>query len=312
MVARAYAPEWNLRDRWETATQEYQRLDAFIGEDGLPILQLIALHDRSDVRQPALLALSPDRVREAWDRAVISMDEAISRAQDFGTSRPEWLPYPAQLLTLGGLAWDNAIESHKQLVERWYWASSLGGTYDVGSSTRVVSDVRTLRSAMDGQAELERPFISLDSLVSATRRRSPATWRTFMSLLTRARARDPVTGQPVTGSSGQAPGATSSVFPVSRSSGESYHLRVFGQLRIARETARLTKERTLTQVLMEKSDDSNEVDARLASQFLPPLSELVGLMADPIALLEARVDRALGFLREELDDDLVHLARSSE
>lgn len=309
LVARAYAPDWNLRERWESATQEYRRLEAFIGDDGLPLLQLISLHDRSDVRQPALLGLSPSRVREAWDGSVMAMDRAVAAAEGFGVTRPEWLPYPAQLLTLGGLAWESGTDPTSPLVERWFWASALGTSYDVGSSTRVVTDLRTVRAALDGQGEIDRPFVSIDSLVSATRRRSPATWRTFMALLSRAGAADPLTGEVTTYDN---PGVGVSVFPRSRTTGESFHLRIFGLFRASRETARLLKDRGLPQMLAEAMSSEAEINDRLATQFLPPLRELNALMADPIGLLEERVQLAVQFLRNALADDLIRLGRSDE
>ena len=312
LVARAYAPDWNLRDKWEAATQAFQRLDSYIGDDGLPVLQLIALHDRDDVRQPALLELAPARVREAWDPAVSAMDSALGMVERVGATRPDWLPYSAQLLTLGGLAWEDSALLAPPLVERWFWASAIGNTYDVASSTRVVSDLRLLRAAVAGTSELERPYVGIDTLATATRRRSPATWRTFMALLTRAQAADPVTGQPLRDTSAEGAGVATSIFPVRRSGGESFHLRVFGLLRTTRQTARLLRDRPLTQLLMDSSESEDELNRRLATQFLPPLAELPEVLTDPIGLLETRVERAIAFLRGELEDDIVRLGRTDD
>lgn len=296
MVARAYEPKWNLRDQWDAATRDYESLDLFLADDGLPVLQTIALADRQDVRQPAVLDLSPARVHEAWDRAVASMDAAISLVRTFGAVGPEQLPYKAQLLTLAGLAWDRDLNQHAVKLERWFWATSLSGAYDVGSSTRVVSDVRELRRWLDGGDEPERPAVSFDTLVSATRRRFPPLWRTFISLLTRAEAVDLL----------DPTNDDSKVVAVSLFQPEpgGVHLRIFGVVKATRSTARQAKRESILGLLLAEPPTQLALDGQL----LP--ADLRRYAGDSRGLLERRVELALDFLKVTLGDRVVELQRS--
>lgn len=301
MVARAYAPGWNLRDQWDAATREYETLDLFLGDDGLPILQAIALVDEQDVRQPAVLGLSQRRVHDAWDKAVSAMDAAIRIVQSFGAIRPDHLPYKSQLLTLAGLAWDVELSSHSTERERWFWATSLSGAYDVGSSTRVVSDVKELRAWLGDGPEPAKPHVSFETLVSATRRRFPPLWRAFMSLLTRAGATDLVEHVALDDSS-------SKVVAVSlfQPSSGGMHVRIFGQIKATRATARRAKREPLLGLLVSEPPSSTE----LAAQLLP--SDLRTFAGDPHGLLEHRVEDALRFLVRLVGDPVVDVQRSAD
>lgn len=301
MVARAYVPGWNLRDQWDAAVREYETLDLFLGDDGLPVLQTISLVDEMDVRQPAVLGLSPRRVHEAWEKAVAAMDSAISVVQTFGAVRPEQLPYRSQLLTLAGLAWDFDLLEHARKLERWFWATSLSGAYDVGSSTRVVSDLKDLRAWIREGEEPPRPFVSFDTLVSASRRRYPPLWRAFMSLLTRAGAVDLLEGVGL-----DAPATKVVAVSMFQSGSGGMHLCIFGQVQATRETARRAKRDSLLGLLISAAPTETE----LRRQLLP--AELGSFAGDPRGLLERRVEDSIEFIRQAVGDRVVEIQRSTE
>lgn len=301
MVARAYVPGWNLRDQWDAATREFETLDQFLADDGLPVLQTIALVDEADVRQPAVLGLSPRRVRDAWDEAVAAMDAAIRAVQGFGAIRADQLPYKAQLLTLAGLAWDLDLDVHATKLERWFWGTSLSGAYDVGSSTRVVSDLRELRGWLGGGPEPARPHVSFETLVAATRRRYPPLWRAFMSMLTRAGAVDLLERAPLDDSSSKA--VAVSVF---QPSSGGMHLRIFSQVKATRATARRAKNEPLLGLLVAEPPPRQE----LAGQLLP--SDLRAFAGDPHGLLEQRVEDSIRFLDSAVGERFVDLQRSAD
>lgn len=301
MVARAYVPGWNLRDQWEAATREYATLDSFLGDDGLPVLQAIALIDEEDVRQPAVLGLSPRRVHDAWDKAVVAMNAAVEAVQSFGVISPEQLPYKAQLLTLAGLAWDRDLAANSAEIERWFWATSLSGAYEVGSSTRVVSDVRELRSWLDGGPALARPHVSFGTLATATRRRYPPLWRTFMAVLSRAGAEELVDD----GTRGES-GLKAVSVSLFRPGAGDLHLRIFGQVKASRDTARRSKNETLLGILL----GGKPTDEVLTQQLLP--LDLVEYAGDPQRLIDRRVELALEYLSSLVGDPIIDLQRAAQ
>ncbi|MDO8390587.1 MAG: DUF262 domain-containing protein [Actinomycetota bacterium] len=302
LVARAYAADWNLRSEFDEVRREHGVIERFFGDDGLPILQVIALHDRGDVRQPALLDLSPTRVREDWSPAVAAMLEALAAIRSFGVDRPDWLPYKAQLLTLGGLAWDLDLSLHRKDIEAWFWGSSLSGAYDVGSSTKVVSDERLLRRHILNGGEPEVPTVAEAALREATRRRSPAIWRTFMAALTRFEAADPLTGELL--DHGESEGVLVSLFP--KSSGDLAQ-RVLATVKVSRSTALLVRGRGLVDLLSGQAFRSS-VDSHLQSQFLPPVEDLLTTSSEE--LLAARLEMFLLQLRATLQHPVLRVQRS--
>ncbi len=48
-------PEWNLRERWETARRESEPIAHWLGDDGLPIIQAISLNLEEESGNPHFL-----------------------------------------------------------------------------------------------------------------------------------------------------------------------------------------------------------------------------------------------------------------
>ncbi len=282
LVARSYSKDWNLRDKWAEAVRDSAAIEEFQKDDGLPALQLISLHDREDVRQPALLKIPPARVQDGWQDAVDALEAALHQVRELGVVDPEYLPYRAQLLTIGGLKWGAGSSDMRQVIEPWFWRSSFGSTYDVGSSTQVVADLRELRRRRDQDFEGEAIALAEDHLLGATRQRTPALWRAFHALLGRLKACDPVTG--MTLDRERADSVVVSVLP--RAQGQSFHLRVFGQVRVSRETARKAKSQSVLQQILD-GDAASEV---LESQLLPSREMLGALVRDPSEFLRWRIN----------------------
>lgn len=281
LVARSYSKNWNLRDKWAEAVRDSAAIEQFQKDDGLPALQLISLHDNEDVRQPALLKIPPARVQDAWQDAVEALEAALQQVREFGVVDPEYLPYRSQLLTIGGLKWGAGGSDLREVIEPWFWQSSFGSTYDVGSSTQVVADLRALRRRRDEGAVGETISLAEDYLLGATRQRTPALWRAFHALLGRLEARDPATGSTL--DRGKADSVVVSLLP--RALGENYHLRVFGQVRVSRETARKAKSQSVLEQILD-GDISPDV---LDTQLLPDRETLGALVRDPSELLKWRI-----------------------
>ncbi|MGF9662346.1 DUF262 domain-containing protein [Arthrobacter crystallopoietes] len=182
MVARSFTQNFNLREIWNERRADSETLDYYLGKDGLPILNTIALRQRMDVRQSAVLTLPGSAIRDNFDNAVYHFERALSFARDFlGLLSPDWLPYKPLLTVMSALDYDLPLDQHVDLVRRWYWTTSFGQKYDVASNTRAVSDYRSL---LNGKDSADRPVILIrEVLVDSTRRQQGALHRAFISAL---------------------------------------------------------------------------------------------------------------------------------
>jgi len=305
MVAQTYEPQWNLRERWETARRDSSLLDRFLGDDGLPVLQTLALMYSSNVRQGAVLSLPKQLVHEKWDEAV----SATERALDFlvrhcGVVDPAWLPYRAMILLLSAVALDRDLETDPELLQRWFFSRSYSLAYDVASNTRVVSDLQEVERALEGEAPLSIPSASRSVLMEATRRGQTAVWRAFLCTLVHHGARD-LTGDSLGHDADTA--SSRDIFPQAVvPKGVLYepnepppHLRALSLVLASRDTAR----RIRTEGLWSFFDTVAEmasVREGFKSQFLPLPEEFPRANEDWRGLLAYRLDHLTSFLEETI------------
>lgn len=277
LVARVYDPEWNLRDRWETARRESEPITHWLGEDGLPVVQVLSLNLEGDVRQPALLGLRARDIRTSWDPAVTATEAAVVKLRQIGVPGPTWMPYRGlflpladRALRLGSAALDDAGE-----LTTWFWARSFGMDYSVGSSTRIAQDSRLLA---EPAPDWSSTSFAIDRrlLQGATRKQQSALWSSFTSLLAAHDPRDILTGEVIENPADDA--VVVSLFP--RGEGD-LHLRVLGMALLTRASAsQLRKDRGRTIASMRQ-------DA-FASQLLPD-RPLLEQLAEPEEFLRGRV-----------------------
>jgi hypothetical protein len=182
MVARTYQEGWNLRDKWEEALAEFPHFPAYFGDDGLPVLQVIAHQHRDGVRQTDVLALTPGAVHATWDQAVKATDAAVTfLVEHCGVSDPSWLPYPGILLTLAAVARQGInLKRHRKVLRQWFFSRTFGQRYEVASNTVTVEEAAYLFKALRRNKPLTPLRMSGDTLRGATRRRQGAMWRGVM------------------------------------------------------------------------------------------------------------------------------------
>jgi hypothetical protein len=311
MVARVYEPGWNLRVHWENARTGSTLIDPFLRDDGMPILQTIALREKSNVRDSAVLEIAQSRIRDGWTAAVDAVEEALTfLMQHCGVVRPDWLPYRGMILPLAGLAVDYDLEDHTDLLSKWFWSRSFALTFDVAANTRVVAEYQRLHEIISGDQKLEVPNASESLLLEASRRRQGAIWRAFFCVLAYRDARD-LTGERLglkRASEELEPLGTHVVpapvlardISVPRHA-EAAHLRVLNLILANRGTARRIAGDYLSTVAEEAVSNAEEeaVEEALASQFLPPLAQLDGAEDDWEGFLRGRLRQLSRFLREE-------------
>lgn len=298
LVARAYTPTWNLRDEWESARDDSDVLELYLGEEGLPIAQSLALRAIGDIRRPAIIDLKREIIHDEWEPSVRAMEDAVQFVMGSGMRNPSWLPYPTLLIPLAALARDFELEEHRDLLDSWLWARSFQMEYDVASSTKIASDFTALTEALGGTGPIEYR-VDIDTLLGATRRGRAALWRAFLSLLLRRGAVDLPTGEPLVLAPGEA-GAVSvtSLFPGRGTDEEAPHLQILGFVLMHR---RRGQKHALTQFLVRGAEPKPEEGGRLATQFLEPSSE------PPFARPNAVMSRRLQAVRSYVEAEFPHI-----
>jgi hypothetical protein len=185
MVARTFKEGWNLRDQWDAALAKYELFPRFFGENGLPALQLISLRHGDGVRQSDVLRLDANVVRKNWKEALDALNRAVTfLSKECGVHSPTWLPYPAILLTLAGVAVDEPeLQRHKRKLRSWFFSRTFGRRYEVAANTVAVEEADVLLSALTDGRRLPPLRMSADIVESASRRRQGAIWRGFICAL---------------------------------------------------------------------------------------------------------------------------------
>lgn len=185
MVAKSFTPTFNLRKRWDEAQDDNDRLVRFLDGDGLPILTSLALRQRSDVRQAAVLAMPGSAIEDGWRDAVHHFEKAIDFLVDqLGILTPDWLPYRAMLPVLAAVNVDLPLEANSELIERWFWATAVGKRYDVGSNTAAIADFKLLKIGRD-PIDIP-PVIVRELALESTKAAQGSFHRTFMAATARA------------------------------------------------------------------------------------------------------------------------------
>lgn len=300
-VARVRQTGWNLRGEWDAVRLELPLLDDYLGNDGLPLLQAIALRRRLSVRQQAVLEMT-EEVPEDWALAVRSMNSAIEfLASCCGVIRREWLPYRIQLVGLAALAMDG-IDLMDASVMRWFWGRSFSSGFDAATNSRIVADYVEIRQF----GRIEIPAIRREVLISSARSQR-SVWGAFVSLLASGGARD-LLGYTFSDTTDRATGHddhinVTSIFesepplaqyfddaPVGR--------RVMGLALAGLRSTKLLKDVGLVGAVERAVRDLGQetVDASLATQMLPNVDQIRAGRPDDI--LRYRLERTTTRLRE--------------
>ena len=176
MVARISTRDWSLREAWNEAADSSPALTEWLGEDATAILQAIALFDRGDVRQSAVLRLTTADISMRWSQAVAGMERALAFLNiSCGAPGSAYVPYGVMVPALAALFMNEGSVDEKALT-RWYFSTSFGLKYDAASNTRVVADYNRLRESgtSDTREELQ---LDPKVLAEATRKSHAALWR---------------------------------------------------------------------------------------------------------------------------------------
>jgi len=280
MVAKSFSSSFNLRTAWEDACKEDERFVSFLKRDGLPLLSTLALRQRDDVRQSAVLDLTGAAISDSWAEVVFH----FSRALDFclshlGLIEPDWLAYKAILPVLAALDFDMPLVDNSRLVERWYWATVVGRRYNEGANTTAVADFRALRLGDD--PIVRPPVVVREFALEATRGQQGALHRSFLNALgKRVLASDDLTyvDRPIRTESIYSRGL---VLP----SGAPLHLRTFSHYIWAVEGR--SSHLLDAELQFGDPEDFSDPEVLLTSRFSAFLRYIEGLIGGPVMVLAA-------------------------
>jgi hypothetical protein len=299
MVAKAYDLSWNLREQWEAARRDNPILRDYLGEDGMPLLQTIALRTSEDLRQSAVLALKKSVIHREWGAVVSSVTSALTFLRTHcGVQKAEMLPYHGMVVPLAALAANFDLNSRTVELKRWFWTSVFGQAFDAAANTRLVSDYKMLHAVFSNGTVPIFCEIDRENLVTATRRTHRAIWWGFLCALAQ--------GGPSDLTFGTADEAASrepySLFPKASAANEediAPHTAVLSFVCLPR-SARVAPKTGALEFLRNTIRDrpSEEVDAPLARQFLPSKTILMNPLLTG-QLLEARRGLLMEFLNNE-------------
>jgi Protein of unknown function DUF262 len=296
MVARTFAPDWNLRDRWADAAASHPVLERFFKDDGMPVIRAIALTTLENVREQAVLNMPPQAVRVQWDDAV----EAMARALEFlenscGVANPDWLPYPGIGITLAAVEREHRLLDQEEAMVGWFLSRGFGLRFGTAANTVTIDEYKHLNRVFDGEEAVKKIGISRRVLQEATRKRHKAIWSTYLCCLSIAGAtrhglglgeEEAMEPTPIIEAEEPAPGL------------ESPHQRVFNLVLTDKQGARkIDKEGLPSLVSQLDSLAPSTREKVIRSQLLP--SELSSDMT-PTEFVNARVATLEQWLRPRL------------
>ncbi len=186
MVAKTFVSDWNLREQWQECRVRYPIVAEYLDDDGVPLLEAIALRQKGDVRKSAVLSLDAAHIRERW----LCAEEAAASAVEFlrddcGAIRPNFVPYRAMISLLIALEMEGNLREQKSQIVEWFVKASFDESFDVASNTRIVSHFRALDGRNYDRIDFDQSYID-GSVIS--KRNSKAIWAgnlCFLSTLTR-------------------------------------------------------------------------------------------------------------------------------
>lgn len=299
MVARLYRSDWNLRQEWDLVQTEYPVIRDLCPEDGLPLLQGIALRYSGDVRQAAVLALRRELVHDQWSSFVSAMHQAGALLSQEHLGAESGLPYKVFRTIVSALGVSHDLGQQWSTLRAWLWGRTFSMHFDSAANTKAASDYSSLMNHIMGQGDLPQSVVSRLRLTQATRRSSRALWLGWHAWINVALERQGVL---------DADEGTTSHSLLIEYRNEAppelhspYHLRVLSQFVGPMPfVARLKRDGLAEAVASFESDRGRDwVNRLLEANYLPTeRAGLVDLLGEPEQLIEYRVDRLLGDLAE--------------
>lgn len=181
MVAKTYSENWNLRIQWEEACASNPEVSAFLEEDGMALLQAMALRERKDVRQSAVLSLPKNTVQEHWIPIVAATGIAVQfLVKCCGVVQRDFLPYGNIIAPLVALAADGAVQERQVEIRRWFFHTAFMSSFDAAANTRLAAHYANLRADRLGKISVATTIVEIDTV---TKKSNRSFYNGFLSAL---------------------------------------------------------------------------------------------------------------------------------
>jgi hypothetical protein len=287
-----------MREQWERTRRNTFLIERFLGDDGMSILQTIALAYDSDIRQSSVLRLQKKLIHDQWENASKAVSSAITFLfKNCGVFQKEFIPYKTMLLPLAALAMEFDLSDHSQEIKRWFWSQAFGQAYDVAANTRVVRDYKALKKSFVDPDVLKFSFekIEPETIFESTRKTDKAIWSGFLCALLASSPTGIGDAPPNTIDNLDFQFVPVSIFTKSaeRAFENSPHLRVLSLILASKTHVQIIKKKGFLPFLEEETIS----DTALVKQFFPPRDELNNLTPEDI--MEFRLNKLLQFLHEQ-------------
>lgn len=200
LTARFWPLEFNLRQKWEEAREEYPILDEF-DIDPYYVLQVIALLEPGidndgkvrapSVKRSVILDMGVDQARRGWDPAINGLAEALFLLrEECGVLGPALLPYNTIIIPMAA-AWATQRDvkgadagANRVKILRWFWCSIFGQKYENAPNSQAEKDFSELQRWMKGGEPPESVVeFHFDLNLRHVRPRQRAVYRGVMALV---------------------------------------------------------------------------------------------------------------------------------
>ncbi len=200
LTARFWPKGVNLSQLWDGAKEQHSILaDYWI--DPYYVLQAISMiaHKSSSATRSAVLDLSASAITQWWDLVVRGFAEGLELLRkECGLIAPKWLPYTTLVLPLAAVMarleteGGPQVAAKKHKLERWFWCSVFGQTYENGSNSQAAKDYSELLTWLQGgdPPESVREFSFDPRILHETTTRQRALYRGAMCIVLRRGPRD--------------------------------------------------------------------------------------------------------------------------
>ena len=181
MVAKTFTSDWNLREQWQSCRVRFPAVAEYLADDGIPLLEAIALREKGDIRKSAVLSLDAANIRARWASAEEAAGAVIRfLREECGAIRPDFVPYRTMISLLIALQMDDYLAKQKKEAFEWFIKASFDESFDVASNSRIVYHYKALSAKNFERLEFAGTILDLSTL---TRRNSKAIWAAYACYL---------------------------------------------------------------------------------------------------------------------------------
>lgn len=158
LTARFWPHGVNLRQLWAETKETYPLVEDF-EVDPYYMLQIIGLTSKKPptCTRGEILDFEPGLITRWWHPCAAGLNAALTLLRDeCGVPVPRWLPYTpmisplAAILTRYEAMTGPQIGAIRQKIQRWYWCSVFGNTYDNAANSQAALDVAELSAWIEG------------------------------------------------------------------------------------------------------------------------------------------------------------------